>query len=75
MRENGMEIEGTDLQNEDYRRHISTAERFKWFEGLDELLDEENIVLDALKRAVNNGNMTPDDAKDNLETYIDYRLK
>ncbi len=47
-----MEIEGTDEQNRDFQDKLSLAERFNWFEKLDELIEEEDLALEALKKAI-----------------------
>jgi len=47
-----MEIEGTEEQNKDFQEKLSIAERFNWFERLDELIAEEDLALEALKKAI-----------------------
>lgn len=44
-----MEIEGTDEQNREFHLKMSQAETFEWFVKLDELIEEQQVALDALK--------------------------
>lgn len=52
MEKNLPQIEGTDEQNRDYQQALSTAEKFNWFENLDQFLDEQDVALEALKKAI-----------------------
>ena len=59
----------------DSEPHTPPSERFDWFEQLDELLREEDIVLEALKHGVNAGNLTQDDMDNYLYEYIRHRFE
>lgn len=41
----------------------------EWLERADQVLKEESLVLDGLKKAVEEGWMTPDEAEENIAAY------
>jgi hypothetical protein len=41
----------------------------EWLQRADEVLKEESVVLDALKKAVNEGWKTPDEAEQEITNY------
>ncbi len=65
-----MEIEGTDQQND--RLHAKT---FEWFDRLDEFIDEQDIVLEALKHGLAAGNITSEEAEEYRNAYIRNRFE
>ncbi len=65
-----MEIEGTDQQNERLK-----SKTFEWFENLDQFIDEQDIVLEALKHAVHAGNLTEEEAQEYRTAYIRNRFE
>jgi hypothetical protein len=65
-----MEIEGTDQQND--RLHSKT---FEWFDKLDQFLDEQDIVLDALKHGLTAGNINEDEYQEYAQEYIKHRFE
>jgi hypothetical protein len=48
---------------------MERSNHFEWFENLDDLLKEEEIVLEGLKKAVEEGWMTQDELEENIEAY------
>lgn len=64
-----MEIEGTEEQNN--RFHSKT---FEWFEHLDEFIEEQDIVLDALKHGIAANNLTEEEAQEYAQAYIRNRF-
>ncbi len=54
---------------------MESNEHLDWFENLDEFLDEQDIVLQALKHAVHAGNLTEAEAQEYRNEYIKHRFE
>jgi hypothetical protein len=54
---------------------MESNEHLDWFETLDEFIDEQDIVLDALKHGLAAGNISEDEAEEYRNAYIRNRFE
>ena len=54
---------------------MESNEHLDWFETLDEFLDEQDIVLQALKHGLTAGNLSQEDYQEYAQEYIKHRFE
>ena len=54
---------------------MESNEHLEWFDKLDQFIDEQDIVLDALKHGLAAGNLTTDEAEEYAQAYTQSYIK
>ncbi len=54
---------------------MESNEHLDWFENLDEFIDEQDIVLNALKHGIAAGNISEQEAEEYRNEYIKHRFE